>query len=138
LADSLADLLAPPYDQTVPPLLNGQSSGSQINDALPNPVTQALRPEVLAAFRTNPDHPLRVALRDNDVYAWTPRAAMRLYHCQGDQDVLFANSQVAYHSFQARGAVQVELHDPLPAGDHGDCVMPSFLQVKAWFDSLRQ
>lgn len=135
---SLADLLAPPWNTTLPPLFLGNSSGSQINDVMPSDPTRILKPEILAAFRTNPHHPFRVALRDNDVYAWRPRAPMRLYHCSGDRDVIPANSQVALNSFHSRGASHVQLIDPVPGGDHGACAMPSLLAAKAWFDSLRR
>jgi hypothetical protein len=141
LAPTLGDLLQPPYNTTLPPLLNGGTSGSQINDAMPkNPAdpTRILKPELLADFRTNANHILRQALRDNDLHTWTPRAPMRLYHCAGDQDVVSANSQAAYAGFQDRGATQVQFIDPLPSGGHGDCVTPSLLQAKAWFDSLKQ
>jgi hypothetical protein len=80
---------------------------------------------------------LRLALRDNDLYRWTPRAPLRLYHCRADRDVIFANSTVARDSFLSRGATQVELIDPLPIGDHGACTVPSFLLAKAWFDTLK-
>jgi hypothetical protein len=137
LAPGLADLLAPPYDSTLPPLLDGQHSGGQINAAMPADVRQVLKPEVLAAFQTNPSHPLRIALRDNDLYRWTPRAPVRLYHCSGDQDVIFANAQVAWESFRSRGA-QAQLVNPVPGGDHADCALPSLLEAKAWFDSLKR
>jgi len=136
-APNLADLLAPPYNATLPPLLNGQYTGGQINAAMPADARLVLKPAVLAALQSDPNHPLRIALRDNDLYLWTPRAPMRLHHCSGDQDVVFANSQVAWESFRSRGA-QVELLDPLPGGGHGDCVMPALLLAKAWFDSLKQ
>lgn len=67
-----------------------------------------------------------------------PRGAMRMYHCQGDQDVILAGSLVAYSSFQSRGATQVQLVDPAPAQNHGGWVIPSLLLVQAWFDSLKQ
>lgn len=138
LAPSLADLLEPPYDTTLPPLLQGNASGSEINAVMPVVPVRILKPQYLAAFQANPNHPFRLALRDNDLYRWKPRAPLRLYHCQGDQDVLFANSQVALDSFQTLGATQTELIDPLPTADHGDCALPSLLDAKAWFDSLRQ
>jgi hypothetical protein len=62
---------------------------------------------------------------------------MRLYHCSGDQDVLPANSQVAYNSFQAQGVSQVLLIDPLPGADHSGCAIPSLEAAKAWFDTLK-
>ena len=136
--NSLADVLASPYDTTLPPLLTGTNSGSQINAAMPTVVTNAFKPEVVAALQNDPNYPLRVALRDNDLYRWTPQAPMRLYHCGADADVLFANSQVAYGSFTNRGATQVELIEPLTTGDHGACVLPSLEGAKTWFDALRQ
>jgi hypothetical protein len=63
---------------------------------------------------------------------------MQMYHCSGDQDVLPANSQVAYSSFRAQGASQVQLIDPQPGADHGGCIIPSLTAAKAWFDSLKQ
>jgi hypothetical protein len=137
LANTLSEWLAPPYDTNLPPLLQGHSGGSDINAAMPADPIKVLKPAVLEDFRTNSNHPLRVALQDNDLYRWTPRAPMRLYHCAADQDVIFANSQVAYDSSHARGATQVELVDPMPTADHGGCVLPSLLQAKAWFDSLK-
>jgi hypothetical protein len=136
-APSFADLLTPPYDTTLPPLLNGNSSGGTINSAMPADPVQILKPEYLAAFRENPRHPLRLALEENDLYRWRPRAPMRLYHCAGDRDVIPANSQVALASFHARGATHVQLIDPAPFANHGDCAQPSMLLVKAWFDSLK-
>jgi hypothetical protein len=60
LAPSLADLLAPPYDATLPPLLHGnQWCPDWRRDALgPDPDTA---PEDLVSFRANPRHPLRLA-----------------------------------------------------------------------------
>jgi hypothetical protein len=136
LADRLEDLLAEPYDSTLPPLLEGNTGGSEINAAMPLDPLEIFRPEVLAAIRADPEHPLRLALRDNDLIRWTPEAPTRLYHCQGDQDVIFANSMVALASFHGRGATQVELIDPDPSAGHGGCALPAFLLVRDWFDSL--
>ncbi|HNQ88986.1 MAG TPA: lipase family protein [Verrucomicrobiota bacterium] len=138
LAPSLADLLAPEYQTTLPPLLDGQHTGEEINAILPQDVTRVLHPNVLAGLRTRPNHPLRQALRDNDLYRWTPQAPLRLYHCGGDQDVIIANSQVALAAFHARGATHVELVVPDPNADHGGCIVPSALLAKTWFDSLKQ
>lgn len=136
-APRLADLLTAPYDTTLPPLLDGNHDSSVLNAALPADPTQILKPSYLAAFRSDPRHPLRLALADNDLYRWKPRAPLHLYHCAADQDVIFANSQVALASFQAQGATQVQLFDPIPTADHSGCSEPSLTLAKAWFDSLR-
>jgi hypothetical protein len=137
LAPSFADLLKAPYNTTLPPLLRGNTPGGDINIAIGPDALQILKPEVLAAFVRDPLHPLRLALRDNDLYAWTPRAPLWMYHCGGDQDVVCLNSEVALDSFHSRGATQVQLIDLLPTGDHGECVFPSLLHAKAWFDTMR-
>src|SRR5262249_7610905 len=137
LAPSLGAMLAAPYDTTLPAMLRSNLTSTQINAAMPGAPVQILKPEVLAAFRNNPRHPLRLALQDNDLYRWIPKAPMRLYHCEADQDVPIANSEVALASFQALGDTQVQLIDPLPTGDQTACAQPSLLLAKTWFDSLR-
>jgi pimeloyl-ACP methyl ester carboxylesterase len=137
LAPTLADLLAPPYNTTLPPLLNGNTSGTTMNAALPSNPTLILKPEYLSAFTTDPRHPLRLALQDNDLYQWRPQAPVRLYHCSGDQDVVVANTQVAVASFQAAGATNVVWIDTISGADHSACAQPSLLAAKLWFDSFR-
>lgn len=137
LAPSLSDLLASPYDTNLPPLLAQNPTGAQLNAALPADPVNILKPQYLVDFRNNPRHPLRLALQENDLYRWRPRAPLRLYHCAADQDVIIANSQVALASFVAFGATQVQLIDPVPSADHTGCSQPSLLLAKAWFDSLR-
>ena len=137
LTNTLSEFLAPPYDVTLPPLMNGATPSGVVNNAMPADARLVLKPDVLAAFQTQPQHPLRVALRDNDLYEWTPAAPTRLYHCRSDRDVIITNSEVAYASFHSRGATHVQLIDPDPAADHGGCVVPAFLLAKDWFESLR-
>ncbi|MHB9007362.1 MAG: alpha/beta hydrolase family protein [Limisphaerales bacterium] len=136
-APGLAEILSAPYDTTLPPLLDGKTGSSAINAAMPAQPWKTLKPEVLAAFKTNPRHPLRLALAENDLIHWTPRAPTRLYHCSGDLDVPPLNSRVARDQFVSRGA-NVELIDPQPGADHGDCALPALLAAKQWFDSLKQ
>lgn len=140
LAPTFGDLLRAPYNATLPPLFDGQHSGSQINAAMPAPPappTDIIKPEFLSAFRADPMHPLRRALEDNDLIRWTPRAPTRLFHCSGDKDVPPQNSVVARDEFVSRGA-NVTLLDPKPGANHGDCVLPAMLAAKQWFDSLKQ
>ncbi len=132
----LPDYLAEPYATTVPPLLDGTHDGAAVNAILPSDPTLILSPGDREAFLGDPQHPLRIALRRNDLLDWAPRTPVRLYHCNGDRDVAPANSTVARDAFVARGAA-VELFDPSPAADHGGCVEPTLLQIKAWFDVLR-
>lgn len=137
LAPSLAEILAPPYDTTLPPLLRGNATGDEINAVMPADPRQMLKPEYLTALQQRPDHPFRITLRANDVYAWKPRAPMRLYHCGGDQDVPIANSHFATNVMVSLGATNVALVIPSATYDHRACAMPSLLAAKTWFDSLK-
>ena len=125
LAPDWAGLLVPPYNTTLPPLFNGNNSGATIDNSLPACNVSNILPSGLrSSLQNDANSPLRQALRDNDLYQWKPIAPMRMYHCSADADVLYANSQVAYTNFLARGATQVQLIDPLPSADHGGCVIP--------------
>lgn len=139
VAGSLGDLLQAPYDTTIPPLLNGEHSGGVINAALPPHPLDALKPELVEALRNEPNHPLRLALQDNDLHTgWVPQTPTRLYHCAGDRDVLPANTDVALASFTAAGATQVTKVDPFFLANHSTCAPLALLQAKVWFDGLRR
>lgn len=136
LAGSLDSIFAAPYAKHLPDLFDGTEEGFDINRELPRVPKQMLHPDFLRSFQSDSLNSLRRALRENDMWNWTPRAPMRLYHCTADQQVPFGNSQVAYDSFRSRGATQVELV-PLDNGDHGACGLPSIMEGKEWFDSLQ-
>jgi hypothetical protein len=139
LGASLAELLLPPFNTTLPALLDGEHSSSALNRAIGTSLpTEVMDPAFVQALRANPDHPLRRALRENDVYDWTPRTPMRLFHCGADQDVIFANSQLAFDTFRERGATQVELINPSPTLGHGDCAIFALLGGKVFFDTFVQ
>ncbi|MCX7722645.1 MAG: hypothetical protein N2379_06235 [Verrucomicrobiae bacterium] len=137
LAPRFEDILAAPYNTTLPPLLRGNAAAAEINAAMPPDPRQMLDPEYLAAVQQRTNHPFRILLRENDVYGWAPRAPVRLYHCGGDQDVLIANAHIATNSMRARGATNVTLLIPSPSNDHRACALPSLLAAKAWFDTLK-
>lgn len=138
VAGSLGEMLRAPFDRTLPLLLDGKHDGSDLNRAMGTayPMT-VFTPEQLDSLQHDPNHPLRAALRDNDVYDWTPRAPLRMYHCAADEDVVFANSQVALDRFHARGATQVELFGADIQLDHGSCAPLALIGAKLWFDSFR-
>ena len=60
---------------------------------------------------------------------------MRLIHCNGDDNVTYENSQVAYDYFIEGGAENVDLID---GGDfnHLECASLAILAAKLWIDSM--
>ena len=67
-----SDYLTSPYDTQIPPLFDGGHSAGEINSLLPSIPRNMVRPEVLAAFESDPNHPFRTRLRENNVYDWAP------------------------------------------------------------------
>lgn len=137
LFEDPSDVLASPYDSTLPPLMDGEHSSSSVNAAMPAIPQHIFTPAYLDALTNDTNHPFRVALRANDLVHWTPQTPTRLYHASGDTVVPYQNSQVAYSNFTANGAPNIDLIDVLPGGDHDDGAVPAFILAKAWFDSLR-
>lgn len=98
---------------------------------------EVVRPEIIKAVLKNRQHPLRQALSRNDVYKWKPLAPVRMFHCAGDQYVPAQSSKKAFNEFRKRNAKDISFVDPLPSADHGECLIPSMIQSRNWFDSLR-
>lgn len=132
------DVFTEPYNETLPPLFDGESTGSQIDAAMPNVPRDILLPSLITAIESDTEHPWRLILRDNDVYDWKPEAPVRMFHCAGDTTVPKANSTIALARFKELGAESVELVDPFAFAGHSDCAPLSLLQARTWFESLRQ
>lgn len=95
------------------------------------------RNEYIQAVMNDPQHPLNVALRDNNVYAWAPKAPVRLYYCADDDQVPYQNSIVARDSMLARGAKDVRARDVKPNANHSQCAQPAIDSALAFFLTYR-
>lgn len=97
-----------------------------------------LQDSVRIAIETDPDYPVNVALRDNDVYRWAPQLPTRLYYCDADEQVPGSNAILADSFMNALGAVDVRAVLALPGGDHGTCVDPAVDSTLAFFARYAQ
>jgi len=134
-------VLKPPYDSIVDANMNQVTTMGQLND-LCNPVPRLmLLDSVMDAYENDPNHPLKIALRDNDLHlGWVPQSNLRMYYCEGDDQVSYENSIVALDAFRAAGAPAVSAQRIDTDGnllDHNDCAPNCLLAGKLWFDSLR-
>jgi pimeloyl-ACP methyl ester carboxylesterase len=137
LYDSTSDYLVAPYDTLLPPLFDGTHSMDEVNSVMPDIPSEIIVPAVLDSFNNDPNYKLRSVLKENDTYFWIPNSPMRMYYCEGDQDVNYMNAIVAYDTFTAYGASGISLQSSGASYDHVACALPSLLNVKFWFDSLR-
>ncbi len=94
--------------------------------------------DMLNAILTIDDHPVNIALRDNDVYDWAPVADTRLLYCEGDDQVDFTNSIIARDKMVENGATQVEAINLNSSFDHGQCVSPAITSMVFYLFTIAQ
>jgi hypothetical protein len=137
IVDDPISLLKPPYDSIIPPMFDGMHSIGEINN-VSNPVPRyMILDSVMDAYENDPNHPLKVALRDNDLYNWVPRSPVKMFYCSSDDQVSFQNTIVAYNNFIAAGATTVSMYETANNLNHGDCALPTMLFGKFYMDSLK-
>ena len=117
---TVEEYLLPEY-QDLPTMFDGYHSSGEINDAMPEVPINIMKPDSIITFEENENHPLRAALRDNDLWDWIPHAPIHLFHGIGDELVPYANSQMAYDQFVINGAQDIHLESiPASYGGHSD------------------
>lgn len=136
LYEELEDVFLPEYAAMMPTLFNGEQSMGYINSQLPSVPSEVILPEVLEAYESDPMHPIRLALADNDVYDWAPMSKTILYYCEGDDQVGYMNSIVAEQVMNGNGAPDVTLVDGGDL-DHGDCAPFAMLSGFFAFETER-
>lgn len=136
LYSNLQEIYVAPYDQTLPPLLDGYSSMSELNAAMPAVPREIFQPAYQDAFFSDSLHPAQVALRDNDVYNWVPEAPIMFNYCRSDEQVTYLNTLVAADYMISNGATDIQVIERDSVIDHFECAQPSILYSKLWFDTM--
>jgi hypothetical protein len=97
---------------------------------------EILQPAFVQGILTGTDTKLIEAIKDNDIYDWSPKTPTRLYH--GDQDtyVPFLNSQTAYDAMTKRGAANVKLYK-INGGTHSSSIADFFLGTFEFFGTYK-
>lgn len=146
LYSDMSQVFKEPYLSPIESYYNGQTGLWPLNQTLTNLLTAEagaaipkymLQDSIREAIATNPNHPLNLAIADNDVYDWAPQAPTRLYYCMADEQVPYINSIVADSVMNANGAPNVQAIDADPAADHGGCVEPAVTRAIFFFGPLQ-
>ena len=137
LYDDVHEILVEPYATDLPPLFLGNNGSGVVDDIMPVVPNDILVETMLADFINIPDHPFREALRDNDVYDWTPVARTRMFYCDADDHVFHENSLVALQTMLANGALDVQAINAGIGLDHNGCAFPALLSAKGVFDAMQ-
>lgn len=135
LFSDLTEVFKPVYAAPIAQFYAGEIGLSDLNETLINLLIanegasrpfRMLQPDIVQSISNNPNHPINLALVDNNTYNnWTPQAPMRLFYCMNDDQVPFANSLLAKDSLTAIGAPDFQALDVMPSANHGQCVVPA-------------
>jgi hypothetical protein len=136
--DDYSEIFTAPYDETLPPLFNGEYGFDVINAAMPEIPRLIINPDYEAAFFSDPDHPFMLALRDNDVYDWVPEAPVLFNYCTSDEEVTYLNTIFTIEHMEGLGAENIESANRSDELSHYECANPSLLFSKVWFDGMVQ
>jgi len=134
--DDYSEVFISPYDETIPPLFNGEYDMWQINEAMPEIPRLIINPDYEEAFFSDPDHPFMLALRDNDVYDWVPEAPVLFNYCSSDAEVTYLNTIFTVDHMTMLGAENIEAINRSDELSHYECANPSLLFSKIWFDGM--
>jgi len=142
------EMFREPYATLIQSFYEGNITLSDLNDDLIDALIanegasrpyRMMQPDYVNAVLANPQHPVNLALADNDTYNnWLPEAPMRILYCMADDQVPFMNSIVARDSLAAVGAPDFQAQDVLPTGDHGDCYVPAMTGTLFFFLGFQQ
>ncbi|MFJ9380302.1 lipase [Streptomyces sp. NPDC101455] len=138
--DSPGEVFRAPYSRTIEGLLDGTHTGQEVVARTPDTVDELLTAHgraLLAHPTGGPTAALRVT--DGVCTDWTPRAPVRLYYAEGDEQAVNGNSEHCQASFRARGveAPLVDLGTPDYGGSrHLGSRRAATAAVVRWFASL--
>ncbi|MBK9420030.1 MAG: T9SS type A sorting domain-containing protein [Flavobacteriales bacterium] len=137
LFSSTNDFLVEPFATEIPPLYDGQHDGDVINPLLP-PVIGAVIPQTLRnSIANNPNAPLNLALKENNVFNWKPLFPVKLCYCGNDEIVSPINTTIAKNAFDANGSDQVSTVEVSGSASHTDCGDLARPVIVDWFRSLK-
>lgn len=134
LYTDLSDVMESPYDSILPPLFDGETGMGFINSQCDPVPRNMMKDSVITAYENDPQHPLRLALQDNDLIDWLPEAPIRMLYCGMDEQVTGENAVNAQASFEALGATNTEAINVGSTLDHTGCVSFALLNGLGFFD----
>jgi|JI6StandDraft_1071083.scaffolds.fasta_scaffold81504_1 hypothetical protein len=131
----MREVLKAPYDTIIPAMLDGCTSFSTINAALPSIPYKVLTDDFVNDYLHNPISGFKQYLKENSVYNWKPEAPMQLCYCNSDEEVNYKNSLTAYETMVQNGSTNVKLRMSGKKFKHVNCALFAAVYTKMFFDA---
>jgi len=101
-----------PYASKLPTLFNGDLERTEIDPQLTQDTTGKnglFVQSLVTDYFQNDTNWFKVAVIENSIHAWTPSTPVRLVHCEGDDVIPYAISELTEGTMKAMGATNVAL-----------------------------
>ncbi len=129
-----------PFDSLFYPFFehNDHRTLDELNKMMPKIPKDVINDSLLNLYLTQPDFPFKKRLAENNLTDWKPEAPVQLCYCQGDKEVNYKNSHVAYEKMTALGAKNIKLNNLSDYLDHNTCAGFAVLASKYFFDRYKK
>lgn len=110
--EDIASILNEPYATQLESLFDGSKRRVEIDAKLTKVTTGEeglFNPAFINTLFSNSDFWFNGALEENTLQNWAPKTAVRLLHCQGDDVVPYAISDLTNHRMKSLGAKNISL-----------------------------
>ena len=100
------------YASKLPTLFNGDLERAEIDPHLTHNTTGEkglFAQSFITDYFTNDSNWFKVSTTKNSLHAWTPTTPIRLVHCEGDDVIPYAISQLTEETMKAMGATDVKI-----------------------------
>jgi pimeloyl-ACP methyl ester carboxylesterase len=138
---NISDAILAPFDTLIPTWTSGTYSSSYVDNKMTqlgaNPPKLIIKPAVLDTFTNDSTHILRVLLKQNDVYRWTPQVPVHMLYCEADEQVSYLNTLKAYDYMTAVGAPHITKKNINSTLGHTECAQFALLEMRSFFDTMR-
>ena len=131
-----SDLFQSPYAERIPDLMDGSKSIGEANSYLTNVIKDLFSEKFLTEFLGNGEIELKESFEKNSLLDWKPKAPIKLFHGDNDDEVNYNNSVIAYDNLKSNGA-DIELIT-IDGGSHSGSIFQSYSQALDWFNILKE
>lgn len=111
-AKDLTSVINEPYASKLPTLFDGSKTRVEIDPFLTTITTGVdglFNPSLISDYFKSETNWFREAVTENSLHAWVPSTSVKLVHCQGDEVIPFAISQLTGATMTELGAEDVSV-----------------------------
>jgi len=133
--DNLGSVFQGPYDQQVRGFYNGSNSFFEINDQLPQNISELVVQDFRESYLDSTELAYSVAFKENSLLDWSPITPTRLYHGMADLTVPYVIAEETVEALLSNGATDLALVG-IPDANHETAGVPALMAMLDWFETF--